>query len=268
MRVERAESRFPGIKLSGILIDQDQDRRTDYYNVATETMFRAASRVYEEQRASECPKELRRFVIYAVQGSDVPLAEAESGMLTCDARLRASETGAFAELTVHTDRALFIVGAFPWHPLVRSTSEKWLTAAQTRVHDLLVGSIRPERHPASQAISEFEQLGVTWDRTRQTAAGQLQELLGRLNGPDHAIEFRTPDEKKAFARSLQRLLNRLGLRLQCPECGEPSAIRGGVYGNSKQGVFRFEHSAAGKKISHATTTDLPRLTVLAPPDNP
>ncbi len=266
-RIERMESRLPGIKVSGILVDQDQDRRTDYYNVASENVFRAASRVFEEERASEWPKVLRRLVIYAIEGSNVPLEDAERGIRTCNARLRASETGAFAEITVHAEAALFVLGAFPWTTR-RSTSEEWLTAAEIRVHDLLVGSIRAERHPASQAISEFEQLGVTWDRTRQNAADELQELLARLNGPNHAIEFRTPDEKKAFARSLQRLLKRLGLRLRCPECGGPSAIRGGVYGNSKQGVFRFEHSAAGKKISHATTTDLPRLTVLAPVDNP
>lgn len=62
------------------------------------------------------------------------------------------------------------------------------------------------------------------------------------------------------------LLERLGRRVYCPRCNQPALLRAARSGNTKGGVFRFEHVAAGKTTHHTGRKQLAeiRLTTIAP----
>ena len=53
--------------------------------------------------------------------------------------------------------------------------------------------------------------------------------------------FGSIQNNKTFARSIQELLDSNGLRVACPECGSPAILRCQSAGNSKTGVFLYDH---------------------------
>jgi predicted RNA-binding Zn-ribbon protein involved in translation (DUF1610 family) len=74
------------------------------------------------------------------------------------------------------------------------------------------------------------------------------------------------EANRAFARSVQQLLAENGLRVACPECGEPAILRCQRGGNAKTGVFQFDHVVAGRRTFHGGSTSFPLATVTpAPP---
>lgn len=56
-------------------------------------------------------------------------------------------------------------------------------------------------------------------------------------------------------------------RVACPKvgCGQPAILRCAAAGNSKIGVFQFDHSIDGKRTSHLGTSALPTLHFVAAP---
>ncbi len=94
----------------------------------------------------------------------------------------------------------------------------------------------------------------------------LQELLNYLAGKS----FDSLESKQAVAKEIQEIISRLGLRVACPKegCGLPAIIRCAAAGNSKQGVFQFDHSSSsGRRTTHMGSSTLPRLTLVPiPPD--
>jgi hypothetical protein len=62
-----------------------------------------------------------------------------------------------------------------------------------------------------------------------------------------------------FAKSLTRMLRRLGFQLECCQCALPAvALRYSRAGNAN--VFRFEHTPL---VRHGGTTAIPRLELIA-----
>jgi hypothetical protein len=93
----------------------------------------------------------------------------------------------------------------------------------------------------------------------------LEELLLALAGKS----FGSLEANQVVARGVQELLNRLGLRVACPKegCGRPAVLRCAAAGNSKQGVFHFDHSSGGKRTTHMGSSAFPCLTLVnTPPD--
>lgn len=75
----------------------------------------------------------------------------------------------------------------------------------------------------------------------------------------------TFDANRAAAKSVQQLLAENGLRVTCPECGEPAILRCQRAGNSKAGVFQFDHVVAGRRTFHGGSTSFPLVTVTPTP---
>jgi len=76
----------------------------------------------------------------------------------------------------------------------------------------------------------------------------------------------TFEANRAAAKSVQQLLAESGLRVACPECGQPAILRCQRAGNSKTGVFQFDHVVAGRRTFHGGSTSFPLVTVTpAPP---
>jgi hypothetical protein len=93
----------------------------------------------------------------------------------------------------------------------------------------------------------------------------MEELLIALAGKS----FGSLEANQAVARGVQGLLNRLGLRVACPKagCGKPAVLRCAAAGNSRQGVFHFDHSSSNRRTTHMGSSAFPSLTLVdAPPD--
>jgi len=90
----------------------------------------------------------------------------------------------------------------------------------------------------------------------------LQALLDGLAGKS----FGCLEANKEVARELQRLTNRLGLRIACPRqgCGRPASIRCARAGNSRHGVFQFDHPIGRRRTTHLGSSTFPCLTLVPP----
>lgn len=87
---------------------------------------------------------------------------------------------------------------------------------------------------------------------------ELEIFLSRLEGRS----FGSLAANRRFAAELQHLLNALGLRVQCPTCGQPARIRCGSSGRAKTGVFQFNHAGGQKVTNHGGSTKLPPLKLV------
>lgn len=77
--------------------------------------------------------------------------------------------------------------------------------------------------------------------------------------------FGTLAENQAFAARVHELLEANGLRVECPECAAPAILRCQGAGNSKTGVFLFDHYLETGRTFHGGPTTFPRVKVVAKP---
>ncbi|MEY4566366.1 MAG: hypothetical protein RLY14_1336 [Planctomycetota bacterium] len=77
--------------------------------------------------------------------------------------------------------------------------------------------------------------------------------------------FGSLQENQAFAKMVHELLDQHGLRVQCPECGNPAILRCLKAGNSKNGVFVFDHYLDDGRTFHGGPTAVPALTLIGKP---
>ncbi|MCK4659387.1 MAG: hypothetical protein KAV82_07685 [Phycisphaerae bacterium] len=135
----------------------------------------------------------------------------------------------------------------------------------------------PAGKPTSEApVSEPEQVTARLDfeslfrhyhkRIHDAEAPLVQELDAALQGfVGHS--FKSLDLNRRFASELQRLLNRLGLRVRCPECKRPARLRCTKAGTARHGAFQFSHRIEGHNTNHRGSTHIPSLRLIpAPPD--
>lgn len=77
--------------------------------------------------------------------------------------------------------------------------------------------------------------------------------------------FGSLQENQAFAKMVHELLDQHGLRVQCPECSSPAILRCIKAGNSKHGVFVFDHYLETGRTFHGGPTSVPGLSIIAKP---
>jgi hypothetical protein len=70
---------------------------------------------------------------------------------------------------------------------------------------------------------------------------------------------------RTFTRNVQELLDSNGLRVECPECGSPAILRCQSAGNSKTGVFLYDHYLDSGRTFHGGPTTFPRLKLVPKP---
>lgn len=73
------------------------------------------------------------------------------------------------------------------------------------------------------------------------------------------------EANRALAKSVQELLAENGLRVACPECGEPAILRCQRAGNSKTGAFQFDHVLSGRRTFHGGSSSFPLVAVVPAP---
>lgn len=89
----------------------------------------------------------------------------------------------------------------------------------------------------------------------------IQDYLKPMEGKRH----RTLQENQKAVNQIQKLLERYGLRIQCPECGTPSILRVSPRKNAVDGVFVFDHKVNGKRTFHGGRTTLPLMRLVEKP---
>ncbi len=77
--------------------------------------------------------------------------------------------------------------------------------------------------------------------------------------------FGTLEENQRFAKMVHLLLDNYGLRIQCPECGNPAILRCLRAGNAKPGVFVYDHYLYTGRTFLGGPTTVPALRVTNKP---
>jgi hypothetical protein len=108
----------------------------------------------------------------------------------------------------------------------------------------------PHLPPAQDLLSVIDGM---YAELREQTRRAVQQLLSENAGKD----FPSLEEKQAFATRIRDLLRRADLRIKCPRCGEPAILRASAAGNSRYGVFHFDHPVAGARSSHRGSTKFP-----------
>lgn len=146
-------------------------------------------------------------------------------------------------------RALSLLDAEAWELTLRQSA--------LSVHS------SPADQPASAVLGLLAQLAAACSAVQDPVRRATQQLLDAMAGR----RFGDLSDSKAVARGTQGLLTRLGLRVVCPKagCGQPATLRCAAAGNSKSGVFQFDHSAGPKRTTHLGSTTFPQLTLTDAP---
>lgn len=120
------------------------------------------------------------------------------------------------------------------------------------------------------AYSDFkslEELGDQLDKTISPFRAQFQEFLFSIEGKIYG----TLEAKQEITKQVQGFADRLKLVFECVKCGEPGRLRCGRVGNSKEGVFTFDHTLQknGKRtrVSHSGSSLVPRLVLINPAED-
>jgi len=77
--------------------------------------------------------------------------------------------------------------------------------------------------------------------------------------------FGSLQNNQTFAKTMHNLLDENGLRVACAECGAPAILRCQAAGNSKTGVFLYDHYLPTGRTFHGGPSTFPRVTLVAKP---
>jgi hypothetical protein len=145
----------------------------------------------------------------------------------------------------------------------------------------VLSDLESDRWERTLVLSGLKSDLLPSDRAREAVAGLLARLtadLFALHGPlQRALQevlnatagksFGSLEANQVVTRDVQDLLNCLGLRVVCPKqgCGRPASLRCAAAGNSKTGVFQFDHSAGRKRTTHLGPSKFPKLSLTDAP---
>ena len=79
------------------------------------------------------------------------------------------------------------------------------------------------------------------------------------------MSFGSLRNNQTFTRTVHELLEGYGLRIACPECGAPAILRCQSAGNSKTGVFLYDHYLETGRTFHGGPSTFPRVKIVPKP---
>jgi hypothetical protein len=115
--------------------------------------------------------------------------------------------------------------------------------------------------PLQPALINLEATRAEIEAFKQAITVSLEVTLNSFAG----ASFGSLQNNKTFARSVQDVLDGNGLRVECPECGAPAILRCQRAGNSKTGVFVYDHYLDRGRTFHGGPTTFPRLKLVPKP---
>ncbi len=112
-----------------------------------------------------------------------------------------------------------------------------------------------------QAVSQLGQLTDEIQSIHQQIVRSIESRLQQFRG----WSFPTLADNQSLAKMIHQLLDSHGLRVECPECGNPAILRCLRAGNAKNGAFVFDHYLSSGRTFHGGPTTLPLLKVVKKP---
>lgn len=141
-------------------------------------------------------------------------------------------------------------------------------ARMEHLANCLLGYLQNRHRRAELPTPSFESAKRSLELTGEMVDSRresIRQLIEQDLGPFAGIRFPTLQENREFAAKVHELLDANGLRSQCPECGSAAILRCVNTGNSKTGVFSFDHYIEGRRKYHCGVTSFPKLKICNKP---
>jgi hypothetical protein len=167
---------------------------------------------------------------------------------------------------VHQESALALVELFlgptPQRgqtPLLRGKYVEWLEYLVGILCDGIERRFLAAGKPLQAALLSLDAAAEEAERHQGEIRKGLERTLHMLAGQN----FGTLQANQELAGRVHQLLESKGLRVKCPECGAPAILRCQGTGNSRTGVFLFDHYLESGRTFHGGPTTFPCVTVIA-----
>lgn len=112
--------------------------------------------------------------------------------------------------------------------------------------------------PLPPALEQLTLAGQAATRLQDSIRDTLGQYLATFTG----WNFGTLEDNQAFTTRVHLLLDQFGLRVCCPQCGAPAILRCQGTGNSKTGVFLYDHTLNSGRTFHGGPSTFPSLTLV------
>jgi hypothetical protein len=112
-----------------------------------------------------------------------------------------------------------------------------------------------------QAVEQVRSLSEEIGDLQQQICSRIESRVQQF----HGWAFGSLEENQRFAKMIHQLLDNHGLRVECPECHNPSILRCLRAGNAKHGVFVYDHYLDSGRTFHGGPTTVPLLRVVNKP---
>ncbi len=115
--------------------------------------------------------------------------------------------------------------------------------------------------PLSPALEQLTAAANNASALQATIRITLEQHLATFSG----WSFGSLADNHAFTAGVQDLLDQFGFRVSCPHCGSPAILRCQNTGNSKAGVFLYDHTLDSGRTFHGGPTSFPKLMLVPRP---
>ncbi len=149
-------------------------------------------------------------------------------------------------------------------PLTQPQRHLYLRCVQLVAERVYGGLRRRMNMPAAsigQALEQLTQLTGDVESIQQQIRRTLEARLQQFSG----WSFQSLAENQEFAKQIHQILDSHGLRVECPECGNPAILRCLRAGNAKHGAFVFDHYLDSGRTFHGGPTTVPLIRVVPKP---
>lgn len=115
--------------------------------------------------------------------------------------------------------------------------------------------------PLQPALVNLESTKAEIEAFKDAISRSLEVTLNSYSG----MSFGSLRNNQTFTRNVHELLDGYGLRVECPECGSPAILRCQSAGNSKTGVFLYDHYLESGRTFHGGPSTFPAVRVVPKP---
>jgi hypothetical protein len=115
--------------------------------------------------------------------------------------------------------------------------------------------------PLPPAMEQLAAVALAATEVQATIRITLEQKLATFAG----WNFGSLSGNQTFTARVQELLDQFGFRVACPQCGSPAILRCQNTGNSKSGVFLYDHTLDNGRTFHGGPTSFPKLNLVPRP---
>lgn len=147
------------------------------------------------------------------------------------------------------------------HQALTSAYVEWLQFLGHLLSDGIQRTITQALKPQPRGPEIIAMARERVGRVKEQLRVELESTLHALAGQN----WGSLAENREMAQQVHALLESVGLRVKCRECGEAAILRCQKAGNSKTGVFVYDHYLDKGRTFHGGQTTFPELALLPKP---